>query len=252
MSKAGEFFWYDLVTSDVPAAVKFYKAVVGWNDEPFPESPVDYVVLKAGERGIGGIMNLPNAQQPPSWLGYIKSEDVDGETIDAVKHGGQILNPPHDIPGGVGRFSVIADPNGAPYMLFTPNGPEVENAPSMTPGTIGWNEYMGDDWQKAFTYYAKLYGWEASTPIEMGEMGIYQLVAKDGVDFGAMMNRSPETPVSAWGFYFVVEGIDAARQRVVDNGGAVVMEPMEVPGGSWAMYARDPQGAHFGLVSDTK
>lgn len=252
MAKIGNFFWYDLMTSDVDAAVKFYGAVVGWNPEPFPGSPMGYVVIKAGDTGVGGIMNLPNEQQPPGWLGYIKSDDVEAGVKDAVHHGGAVLNPPMDIPGGVGRFAVLADPNGAAYMIFKPNGPEQPEPAPMTLGHIGWNEYMGEDWQKAYTYYSKLYGWTRGESIDMGDMGAYQIIEHGGAMIAGMMNKLPEMPVSYWGFYFTVDGIDAARELVVANGGKIVTEPMEVPGGQWVLSAQDPQGAYFGLVSDTK
>jgi predicted enzyme related to lactoylglutathione lyase len=47
-------------------------------------------------------------------------------------------------------------------------------------------------------------------------------------------------------FYFNVESIDAARQRVIDNGGKIMLEPMEVPDG-WVLQGTDPQGAWFAL-----
>ena len=253
MASNGNFFWYDLMTSDVPAALKFYEAVVGWSSTPFPGNDAGYTVLMAGAEGVGGVMACPEGSQPTAWIGYIKSADVDAGVRAAVGAGGSILHGPVDIPGDVGRFATIADPNGAAYNIMAPNGPEADRpAVSMETGRVGWNEYMGKDPDKAFDYYSSLYGWTKSTAMDMGEMGVYQLVAKDGEDIGAMMGLTPQTPASFWGFYFAVNGIDAARQRIVDNGGAVLMEPMEVPGGAWAMFARDPQGGHFGLVSGTK
>lgn len=252
MAKTGSFFWYDLVTSDVPAALAFYRAVVGWNAEAFPDSEIGYVVLKAGETGIGGVMPLPNEHQPPAWLGYIKSADTDADAKASVSAGGSLLKGPEDIPGNVGRFAVMAEPNGAAYFLLKPNGPDNEGPAPMTPGTVGWNEYIGDDWEKTFAYYEKLHGWQKIEAVDMGEMGTYQLVGIDGQMMAGMMNRPPNVPMSYWGFYFAVDGIDAAQKRIVDNGGSITMEPMQVPGGQWVLSAQDPQGAHFGLVSETK
>lgn len=253
MAKAGTFFWYDLMTTDVPAAITFYKAVVGWTVEPFAGSSIGYNVVMAGDRGVGGIIPVQNAQQPASWLGYIKSADVDADAKAASAAGGKIWRGPEDIPGNVGRFAVISDIHDAPYMIMKPNGPESAHAEPMAAGTVAWSEHSGDDWEKAFAYYSGLYGWSKDEAIDMGEMGgVYQLISKDGAQFGAMMNRPPNVPVSSWGFYFAVDGIDAARERIVANGGEIVMEPMEVPGDSWALFAKDPQGAYFGLVSSAK
>jgi predicted enzyme related to lactoylglutathione lyase len=70
---------------------------------------------------------------------------------------------------------------------------------------------------------------------------------------GGMMTNPPVSPAPPfWGYYFVVEGLDAAAKRVTDGGGKVVMGPMEVPGGAWIVNCTDPQGAFFSLVAMTR
>ena len=252
---ATSFFWYELMTSDLAGAEKFYPAVVGWTTEEFPNQDMRYVVVNANGNGVGGMMTIPpEAAQmgaPPAWLGYIKASDIDAQT-DAVKQaGGQVYREPGPIPG-VGRFSVVADPQGAVYMLLQPEGPDMPAVDPMTPGHVGWHEYMGTDWQAAFDFYAGQYGWTKSQSVDMGEMGTYQLFAVDGKDNGGMMDKPPFVPVANWGFYFIVEGIDAAAKRCTDNGGKILMAPMEVPGGQWVVNCMDPQGAHFSMLSSTK
>ena len=48
----------------------------------------------------------------PSWIGYIWVEDVDKALPKLTAAGGAVFKPPSDIPG-VGRFAVVADPDGA-------------------------------------------------------------------------------------------------------------------------------------------
>jgi predicted enzyme related to lactoylglutathione lyase len=64
-----------------------------------------------------------------------------------------------------------------------------------------------------------------------------------------MMNKPQQVPNPVWQFYFNVEGIDSAAERVSGNGGKILMGPMEVPNGSWVVQCQDPQGAHFALVA---
>jgi predicted enzyme related to lactoylglutathione lyase len=59
-------------------------------------------------------------------------------------------------------------------------------------------------------------------------------------------------PVSYWNFYFNVDAIGAAIQRVESGGGKVVVGPMQVPGGGWIITGEDPQGAMFSLVSSAE
>ena len=57
-----------------------------------------------------------------------------------------------------------------------------------------------------------------------------------------------EAASPAWLFYFQVGDLDRAVEKVNAKGGTIVVEPMEVPGGSRIAVATDPQGAAFGLT----
>ncbi len=67
---------------------------------------------------------------------------------------------------------------------------------------------------------------------------------------GGMMTKPPHIPVSCWNFYFNVDSIGAAIERVKAGGGKILNGPMQVPGGSWIINGQDPQGAMFSLVSN--
>jgi len=64
-----------------------------------------------------------------------------------------------------------------------------------------------------------------------------------------MMTRPPFIPVSMWNYYFRVDSVDAAVERIKAAGGAVTNGPMEVPNGDRIVQGTDPQGAAFSLVS---
>ena len=71
---------------------------------------------------------------------------------------GQPLPAPQDIPG-VGRFAVLGDPSGAAFIAFKPNSTEEpKKAPDGTPGHFGWRELYSGDWEKAYAFYAALFG----------------------------------------------------------------------------------------------
>ena len=252
---AGNFFWYELMTSDVDAAARFYATVIGWTTQDFPSPDMHYVVVNANGVGVGGIMTVPPEAAamgaPPAWMGYIHATDIDKQTESVKAIGGKVHRGPQDIPD-VGRFSVVADPQGAMFMLLQPNGPDQPELDPMTPGHVGWCELMATDWQTAFDFYSGQYGWTKGNAVEMGEMGTYQTFMQTRLQGGGMMNRPAHMPMPFWSFYFAVEGIDAAAKRVTDHGGTITFGPMEVPGGQWVVNCQDPQGAHFSLVSNTK
>lgn len=245
------FIWYELMTPDVDGAKAFYSAVVGWTLSEFEGSGMPYTIVSAGTQGIGGIMALPAKDAPPAWFGYIGVSDTDAMARRIVDAGGRVLRAPDDIPQ-VGRFAVMADPGGAAFMLLTPL-PRDDVPPKPDPGTtgtVGWHElYAGDGQAAAFAFYSKLFGWTTVEEMDMGDMGKYRIFAIDGAQAGGMMDKPPQMPVGAWGFYFNVDGIDAAIERINANGGKVSMGPQEVPGGSWIVQATDPQGVNFALVS---
>jgi catechol 2,3-dioxygenase-like lactoylglutathione lyase family enzyme len=60
MSKPSPFVWYELMTSDAPAAEAFYRSVCGWTtaDAGMPGQP--YTLLSAGPAMVGGLMAIPD------------------------------------------------------------------------------------------------------------------------------------------------------------------------------------------------
>jgi len=251
------FFWYELMTSDQDAAIHFYTKVVGWtaSDMPMPgDSSARYTILNAGERGVGGVMQISAQMREggarPGWLGYIHVDDVDAAANSIAAAGGTILMAPADIPE-VGRFAMAADPGGAPFYIMAPF-PREEMPPldPTTPGAVSWHELyssLGD--KAAFDFYSGQFGWETLTEMDMGPMGTYRIFGKGDVQMGGMMTKPDNIPASTWGYYISVDAIDAAVERVTANGGQIVMGPHDVPGGSWIVQGIDPQGAHFALVS---
>ena len=246
------FVWYELMTTDMDAAEAFYGAVVGWSPQNIPQPGMRYTVMKAGDKMVAGVMTLPpearDAGARPGWVGYVGTDDVDASTRKVREAGGMVHREPADIPD-IGRFSVVADPQGAMFMLFQPMGGDNSPAPAGTPGHIGWHELYAADWPSALDFYAGQFGWTKAHAVDMGPMGTYQLFAAGGDPTGGMMNKPDAIPMPVWLYYFVVEEIDAAAVRVTAGGGQVLNGPHQVPGGGWILHAMDPQGAMFALTA---
>lgn len=253
---ADQFFWYQLMTSDPKAALDFYTQVVGWS--PREVSP-QYTVLEAGGHGIGGIAQLGEDMVRAGgrlvWLAYIHVADVKA-AVEAVRAaGGKVYHEPEDI--GVGVIALVTDLQGAPFMLMTPRPPE--GAPKGGPGAPGfaptqqghgaWHELHTTDWQAAFDFYSKQFGWREDGRHEMGAMGTYLLFAADSGQIGGMFNSPGAQPQPFWLVYFNVDSVDAAVDRVKAAGGQIANGPHDVPGGARVVQAIDPQGAMFALTS---
>ena len=248
-----KFVWYELLTTDPAAAENFYRGVIGWSGQDSGVPGVAYTILSAGAIPIGGLMALPEAALKmgarPGWIGYVGVEDVDSSADEFENTGGVIHKAPADIPG-VGRFAVVADPQGAALSLFKgASGAEPQPEPRGAPGHVGWRELHAVDREAAFAFYADRFGWTKGEAMDMGPMGIYQLFKAGGDEaIGGMMTKLDAMPVPFWLYYFNVAGIDAAAKAVEAGGGQVLNGPHEVPGGDFILQGLDPQGAMFALV----
>jgi len=193
-------------------------------------------------------MALANGARP-AWTGYVGVPDVDACVARVDAAGGRVHHPPEDIPG-VGRFAVVADPQGAVFIVFRGSG---DGAPTPaapgTPGHVGWRELLAGDLDSAFAFYSDMFGWTRADAVDMGPMGIYQLFATGDAPVGGMMTRPSSVPKPFWLYYFNVDAIDAAVARVGERGGRTLNGPHEVPGGSWIAQCMDPQGAMFAMVA---
>ncbi len=113
--EANTLCWNELMTSDIVVARDFYKGLFGWNLELSPQ----YTEIHVGPVPVGGMMQITADMMgtPPNWAPYFSVDDCDGTVAKAKSLGAQIYVPPTDIPN-VGRFSVIADPQGAMFDVI--------------------------------------------------------------------------------------------------------------------------------------
>lgn len=249
----GKFVWYEYMGPDVGAAAEFYGHVIGWTIADNPMAGFPYKIGLAGEHAVAGLMTIPDHAKamnvPPNWSAYIWVPDVEAGVEKIKAAGGKLMNGPMDIPN-VGRCAVVADPYGAVFLLFRDKGEMTRTEPAPgTPGLVGWRELHSGDGAAAFEFYSGQFGWKKDGEFDMGPMGIYHLFSSATGEGGGMMTAAPNSPGHFWAYYFNVEAIDAAIERLTSKGGKLAHGPMEVPGGQWTAQAIDPQGAFFALVA---
>ncbi len=241
------FVWYELVTSDVDAAVKFYGPVLGWEGQEFPAGEGRYMIVSAAGKGVGGVMPLPDGMSHPFWLGYIGATDIDAEVARFTGAGGTVHRGPWDIPG-VGRLALLGDPQGAGIAMIQGASDQPSEAfDQAKPGHGNWNELHTADPEAALKFYSGQFGWGAGDAIDMGPAGKYHIIMANDAQIGGMMRGEAGTRPT-WLYYFGVTGISAAAKRINDHGGTALHEPREVPGGAFIVTAKDPQGAMFAIV----
>lgn len=245
----GRFVWHELMTSDPAAAIAFYTKVVGWKIEAWVEMP-DYKMWVGARGPVGGVMTLPEEAKlmgaPPNWIAYIGTANVDATVEQAVRLGGKLLKPADNIPT-VGRFAILADPQGAVFAVFTPENPMPMDIEAKA-GEFCWHELITTDTEAGLRFYSQLFGWEKTDSMDMGPSGIYQMYGWPGVSQGGVYRKPAEmlAPPS-WMHYTEVPDVRKVAPRIKELGGMVIMGPHQIPGGGWIVIATDPQGAAFAL-----
>ena len=122
----GEASWHELMTTDAPAAMKFYSDVFGWEpSEAMDMGPLgNYQMFNRPHGMIGGMMNKPPemADVPPNWQIYFLVPDIDAAVGRIKANGGRILNGPMEVPGGDMVLNAM-DPQGAAFSLHAKKRP---------------------------------------------------------------------------------------------------------------------------------
>jgi uncharacterized protein len=247
VNQLGHFAWYELLTTDVAAAGAFYGKVIGWGGKDTPE--LAYTVLTAGDVPVGGLMDIPEEGRrlgaTPRWVGYVAVDDIGATATKIRRLGGAVLLPPTD--SNIGRVSVVADPQKATFALVSgltygqrqPGGLDAL-------GRVGWHELLAEDRNKVFDFYGELFGWQNAS-VETDPADPYQLFSAAGQTIGGMLTKLPSVSQPCWLYYFNVDDIGTAAERVNNGGGRILQGPIELQDGCWIARCADPQGALFAL-----
>ncbi len=242
------FVWFDLTTPEVAAAKRFYGDTLGWKTRKWPGG--DYEMWLAGNDEVGGVMPPPAGDSGAHWMGYVSTQSVDAAARQVQTLGGRIVAPAMDIPE-VGRMAVVADPQGAIFALFTPQG---DGTPPDTSrlGHFSWAELNTTDWKSAWKFYSTLFGWQPTQSMNVGgEVGEYFMFGADPKQsFGGMSNVAKAMGMPPhWIFYVNVEDADETAKVIAQKGGKVLNGPMDIPGGDRIAQCMDPQGGIFAIYS---
>ncbi len=110
--------YWELASHDQEKTVDFLKAVLDWDvaydtriglyDFPAGDG--------AGEFAGGGVFTLRKAKLPFLTI-YIRVDDLDAKVALVKEHGGYIVEPPLEIPGGA-RICLFNEPSGVTLAMI--------------------------------------------------------------------------------------------------------------------------------------
>lgn len=233
------FCRYELRTTDVDAARRFYADVLDHNfvstvpsEEP---SMLAIWPLHEQARARGA---------PAHWLGSIGVGNLEESVQQLVELGAEPLGP-MQLRGADGiAFAILRDPVGALIALR-------EESRSCLHSPVAWHHLHTRNLEKAWTTYADLFGWtrersELLTEFEGRRLSFAYDQA--GVNAGSMadVTQRPEVHVH-WMYFFRVVDINAASAKVLAHGGRVIGSASTLANGDVIWPCEDAQGAAFGL-----
>jgi len=242
-TKVGTFIWHENHSTDVEKAKSFYTELLGWQTEAW-SGEMDYTLIKVGDNGHGGFM-AAQGETPSHWLGHVLVEDTDETARRAEAAGGRVLFGPENIPE-VGRFALIADPQGAIVSAFAPQGEG-----DLNEGVFVWDELHTSDPGAARSFYGEVFGWTARDE-DMGGMTYTIFQNRGGTDVGGCMQlmEGMQAPPH-WLVYIGTDDVDATTARAKELGATVHVEPADIPNIGRFSVLQDPTGAAFGLYKGT-
>jgi predicted enzyme related to lactoylglutathione lyase len=120
--------------------------------------------------------------------------------------------------------------------------------PEIRPGDPCWIDLMTSDPETAKSFYGELFGWTFETG-DQETYGGYISAAKDGKPVAGIMQKQEDQAgmPDVWSTYLATDDASAAASAVVEHGGQIYLEPMDVPEQGQMAFFADPSGAAFGV-----
>ena len=261
---AGVPAWVDSSQPDAGSAIAFYGGLFGWQFDERGGSEGRYSVATLDGKSVGAIASpAVGGRETPEWTTYVAVDSADA-TLERVRDaGGTVVSGAADRLG-LARTALCTDPSGATFGLWEPGsirGARAVNAP----GAWNFSELNTDDVERATHFYGSVFGWEVDE-VDMGAMSGHMVrmpgyadfleainpgTKQRHIDFGAPPGFTEcvawflplaEGDAAHWSITFSIADADATAARARELGGAVLVEPFDMPMVR-STVIRDPAGA---------
>ncbi len=238
--------WVDVMSSDRPAAERFYGELFGWQCTPVDfEGFGDYSIFRKDGAPVAGLgTNTPGFVD--SWTTYLSVADVEQAQADVAKHGGTVLMPTMDN-AEFGKMAIMMGPGKAVVGLWQRRDYPGFRCPD-EPGYPIWHSLNTYRFDAVFDFYCTIMDWTPLLPEEKPQVRYATFQTGDSIrvliyDASAAEPKKP----SRWTVSFGVADLAESIRVVERTGGRVLVEPFDTFFGGIALVA-DPGGAEFYLT----
>ncbi len=233
--------WFDLLTRDAEAVGKFYGPLFDWKFIPSPNGGWTAQHNGATVAGVSQLETTAPGVGHQTWIVGFQIDDLDRALADTTSAGGAILQPT-SVATGFGRWAVVADPQGAPLLLFSADT-KIGGEP--TANSFFWVELWTRDPTASVDFYRKVLGWDLHSE-DLGGRPYTYFVA-DGEPRAGVAQLERGELEAAWATYIAVDDLEAKLDRVRELGGRVLQEPRPDFAAGRAAVIEDPNGVDFFL-----
>jgi predicted enzyme related to lactoylglutathione lyase len=111
--------------------------------------------------------------------------------------------------------------------------------------TFEWHELNTPDVEASVAFYTETLGF-GSTQMEMGEMGTYTMLTREGRPVCGVTKVGDQVPPH-WGIYLSVDDVDTRVAAAEANGSTILSPGFDVPTVGRMALIQDPEGARLWL-----
>lgn len=242
--RPGRAVWYELVTTDLEGAKRFYGGLFGWSFRDVEIRSGRYTVASRDGERVGGIFQPRDGSHvnPSQWVTYFSVASVDETAHAGEEHGAQVALRPADLPGR-GRAALLIDPEGAPFGLIQPTGGD---PPAREPPVHAWLwvELWCHSPEAAGHFYGSLFDLQPRA-LEIAGTQHYVLERADHSYAGLIQILDDVRP--NWLPVVRVADAEKVATRAAELGGRVALSPAKASPTGTAAIIVDPSGAAIGV-----
>ena len=223
--------WVDVMvetTEQREVLMKFYSSLYGWTWDVGDEQMGHYSMANLDGAPVMGMGQGPGGAG--AMVPYFLTDDINASTATVAELGGTVIMGPMEVPGA-GIMTLATDPTGAMHGLWQAREFEGFGA-AYEPGAAGWWDHASNDPDAAVAYYTALTGHTVIEP----SPGMKVLNVGEQWFASVSQNQVPERPQAQWNSIYVVDTLEAARNKIRELGGTIVLEEMPVPGSAICVF----------------
>lgn len=115
-------------------------------------------------------------------------------------------------------------------------------------------EIHAENPERAVDFYSKIFGWKIYKWEGPVEYWLIETGPKDqpGINGGILRRREKVDSKAVTAFVCTIDvpSVDDFTDKILSNGGQVVVPKDAIPGAGWFAYCKDTEGNIFGLMQD--